>query len=57
MKELHEMEPRTVALLTGLAIGLGIVVHEVFFLVALAIAFVAGGHALYEHAKLTHHHP
>jgi hypothetical protein len=30
-------EPRTVALLAGLSIGLGLVVHEVFFLVAGAI--------------------
>lgn len=47
-------EPR-VALLLGLSIGLGIAVHEVFFLVGGAIAVgaltVATAHALQEHAK------
>jgi hypothetical protein len=47
-------EPR-VALLLGLSIGLGIAVHEVFFLVGGAIAVgaltVATTHALEEHAK------
>ena len=44
-----------VALLLGLSIGLGIAVHEVFFLVGGAIAAgaltVATAHALQEHAK------
>jgi hypothetical protein len=35
------MEARTVAVLVGLAIGLEIAVHEVFFLVALGIVLVA----------------
>lgn len=56
MKKLQEMEPRTVALLIALTIGLGIALHEVFFLVALAIAFVAGVRVICEHAKLTHRH-
>lgn len=51
------MEARTVALLVGLAMGLGIVVHEVFFLVGGAIAVgaltVATAHALQEHAEQT----
>lgn len=34
------MEARTVALLTGLAVGLGIVVNEFFFVVALGIVLV-----------------
>ena len=37
MKETELMQPQTVAVLTGLAIGLGIAVHPVFFLVALGI--------------------
>jgi hypothetical protein len=35
------MEARTVALLVGLAIGLGIAVHELFFVAALGIVLVA----------------
>jgi hypothetical protein len=52
-----------VALLVGLSIGLGIAVHEVFFLVGGAIAVgalgVATAHALQEHAehaRLAHQH-
>jgi hypothetical protein len=45
-----------VALLVGLSIGLGIAVHEVFFLVGGAIAVgaltVATAHAIHEHAEL-----
>jgi hypothetical protein len=33
-------ETRTVALLAGLSIGLGLVVHEVFFLVAAGIILI-----------------
>lgn len=44
-----------VALLVGLSIGLGIVVHEVFFLVAGAIGVgalsVGATHAIKEHAE------
>ena len=44
-----------VALLLGLSVGLGIVVHEVFFIVGGAIAVgaltVATAHALQEHAE------
>jgi hypothetical protein len=44
-----------VALLVGLSVGLGIVVHEVFFLVGGAIAVgtlaVGAAHALQEHAE------
>jgi hypothetical protein len=46
-----------VALLLGLSVGLGIAVHEVFFLVSGAIAVgaltVATAHALQEHTKRT----
>jgi hypothetical protein len=46
-----------VALLVGLSVGLGIVVHEVFFLVGGAIAIgalaVGTAHALQEHADQT----
>jgi hypothetical protein len=41
MKELPKLETRTVALLTGLAIGLAIVVHDIFFVVAALIALAA----------------
>jgi hypothetical protein len=56
------MNPARVALLLGITLGLGIVVHEGFFLVAGAIAVgslaVATTHVLQEHAeanRLTHH--
>lgn len=45
-------EPRTIALLAGLSIGLGLTVHEVFFLVAGALLLVHPakwiGHYVYE---------
>ena len=57
------MDPARVAFLLGITLGLGIVVHEGFFLVAGAIAVgslaVAAAHALHEHTeagRLTHHH-
>jgi len=63
MKETPLMQPRTVVVLTGLAIGLGIALHPVFFLVALAIVLgEAGEWALGKigehvwHSKLTHRH-
>jgi hypothetical protein len=40
IQKLPMMEARTVALLIGLAIGLGIAVHEFFFVVALGIVLV-----------------
>ncbi len=63
MKKLNIFDAPTITLLLGLAVGLGIVVHSVFFLVALAIAVVALGRHVFEvisehHAtKLTHRHP
>ena len=55
--------PARIALLLGISIGLGIVVHEGFFIVAGAIAVgaltVATMHAIREHsdgAQLTHYH-
>lgn len=48
------MDPARLAFLLGLSVGLGIVVHEGFFLVAGAIAVgalaVATGHAVQEHS-------
>lgn len=40
MKQVPVTEPRTAALAIGLAIGLGLVVHEIFFLIALALGVV-----------------
>ncbi len=57
------MDPARVALLFGLSVGLGIVVHESFFLVAGAIAVGAMAAAIAntiydhtEHSGLTHQH-
>lgn len=57
------VDPARVALLLGLSIGLGIVVHEGFFLVAGAIVVgaltVATAHAIQEHgdrSRLVHQH-
>ena len=56
MKDFPRLETRTVALLTGLAIGLASVVHDIFFVVAALIALVApiesAVHRTYEH--MTH---
>jgi hypothetical protein len=69
MKEIRVkpfLEARTVAVLIGLAIGLGIALHEAFFFVALLIALSAGiewavettaEHQHVRHLKLTHRHP
>jgi hypothetical protein len=64
MKRFKVFDAPTMTLLLGLAVGLGIVVHSVFFLIALAIAVVALGRHLFEviaehahHANLTHRHP
>jgi hypothetical protein len=69
MKEIRVkpfLEARTVAVLIGLAIGLGIAVHETFFFVALLIALGAGIDRAVEatledqhvsHPKLAHRHP
>ena len=57
------MDPARVAVLLGLSIGLGLVVHEGFFLVAGAIAIGAAGAAIAnmiedhtESSGLTHQH-
>lgn len=56
-KDGGQVDPARVALLLGLSIGLGILVHEVFFLVggAIAVGALAAGtaHALQEHADKT----
>ena len=41
MKTIPMMEARTVALLTGLAIGFGLAFHPLFFVVAAGIVLVA----------------
>jgi hypothetical protein len=62
-KDRGHVDPARVALLLGLSIGLGIVVHEGFFLVAGVIAVgaltVATVHTIQEHsdgARLAHQH-
>lgn len=63
--ESGKIDSADVALLLGLSIGLGIAVHEGFFLVAGAIAVgalsVAAVHAVYhhraEHGRVIHQHP
>ena len=54
-KDDGSVDSARVALLVGASIGLGIVVHEVFFLVGGAIAVgaltVATAHALQEHTE------
>lgn len=52
------LEPARVALLLGLAIGLGIAVHPAFFLAALLIAIAALVETILNAAgHLTHRHP
>jgi hypothetical protein len=58
------LDPTRATLLIALAVGLGIAVHEVFFLVAFAIAIIALAqsvfHAIGEHihrARFAHRHP
>ena len=60
------LEARTVAVLIGLAIGLGIVLHEAFFFLAFLIALGAAiewaveataEHQHVRHLKLAHRHP
>lgn len=64
MKKFEFLDPTRATLLIALAVGLGITVHAVFFLVAFAIAIIAlaesvshaiGGHI--DRARLTHRHP
>ena len=69
MKEIRVrpfLEARTVAVLSGLAIGLSIALHEAFFFVAFLIALAAAiewaleataEHQHVRHLKLTHRHP
>ncbi|HEX7518620.1 MAG TPA: hypothetical protein VF345_15175 [Chthoniobacterales bacterium] len=63
IRELPKLETRTVALLTGLAIGLAIAVHDIFFVVAALIALVASIesamrwiHEHVTHGTLEHRH-
>jgi hypothetical protein len=56
-KPTGDIDSARVALILGLTIGLGIVVHEGFFVLAAAIAVgagaVAAAHALHEHNEHT----
>lgn len=59
MKKFEFLDAPTIVLLLGLTVGLGIVVHDVFFIVALVIAMVALSQHVAEHfhhARLTHRH-
>ena len=38
------MEPRTIALLLGLAVGLGLAVNEMFFAAVLVLILIVTGH-------------
>jgi hypothetical protein len=52
------LEPARVALVLGLAIGLGVTVHPVFFLAVLLIAAAALAETIVNAAWwLTHRHP
>jgi hypothetical protein len=64
MKRFEFLDPTRATLLIALAIGLGIAVHEVFFLIALAIAIAAlvqsvahNGSENIARTKWTHRHP
>jgi hypothetical protein len=63
MKRTEFLDPATMVLLMGLGVGLGIVVHEGFFLVALVIGVIALArtvlYAIKEHGirvKMAHRH-
>ena len=64
IQKLPMMEGRTVALLAGLTVGLGIAVHEFFFVVALGIVLGVTGEwtarKIYEYRhdfRLFHRYP
>ncbi len=64
IQKLPMMEGRTVALLAGLTVGLGIAVHEFFFVVALGIVLVVAlewtAQRIYEYLhdfRLFHRYP
>ena len=64
MKKFEFLDPTRATFLIALAIGLGIAVHEVFFLIALAIAIAAlvqsvahDGSENIARTKWTHRHP
>ncbi len=63
IKQVPVTEPRTAALAIGLTIGLGLVVHEIFFLIALALGVVVtvesvinAGHAHGSYVNLLDRH-
>ena len=62
--ETAKNEPRTLALVRGFALGLGLALHEVFFVIGAAVAIAAAGehmlHAARKHLNATgpvHRHP
>jgi len=62
-RKLTEIDPAGVAVLLGLTVGLGIAVHESFFLVAamitLGVVIATTGHAIHIHTdteRLAHQH-
>lgn len=62
--ETPKIEPRTLALVLGLALGLGLAVHEVFLVIGAVVAMAAAGehilHAARKHLNATrpvHRHP
>jgi hypothetical protein len=57
LKNVTHLEPRTVVLLLGASMGLGMAVHEGFFAVALAVAIVAIADAALQHRTTRHAHP
>ena len=56
MKGISHLEPRTVALLLGASIVLGIAVHEAFFVVAFGVATMGAAEAVVEHWKTAQAH-
>ena len=38
------LEPRTIVLLLGLAVGVGLAVNEIFFIVGLVVVLLIAGH-------------
>jgi hypothetical protein len=55
--ETPKIEPRTLALLLGFALGLGLAVHELFFVLGAIVAIAAAGehmlHAARKHLNAT----
>ena len=53
--ETAKIEPRTLALVLGLALGLGLAVHQMFLVIGAAVAIAAAGeHMLHAARKRLH---